>query len=489
MSRSLVTLGRRRLVFLAALSLAATTVVAPAQAALPLAAPSEEIPEAVEVRATPTDSLWVAAGASKDSRFAACADPASAESLSSCFAQATSGPSTSIVTTATDGVNVYFAGTGGGVSCPVSDRGANCTHIMAGPWGAQNPNQPANFVSALVASGGQLWIGQNTGAIYRCPSNLPYGSQQNMPSGCILYATARAGVDSMLLANGTLYVGVASTGKSERNQGFIWACDPQVAGSCTVLDTFGNRYANSMAVGAGHLWVGIGGGSNGILWRCDVSATNSCDNWDTAGDWVTSVSYGQGTVYASVNSKKAKQANGVVWSCSTSETNACSNLLTGIGAGAVAAGAGSVFSSNYQGSSATLSFGTSPYTKATSQGVPWQSLVYVPASGAIGVGGLSARIKPTRSGRGLKRDCTDMGANPTARIKVKGPHGVSVARTVDLCQFRHGKAIKEMFDLLDPGSYVVTATAKRSKETTRVTVHKDRTTPVAITLPRAAWRR
>jgi len=262
-----------------------------------------------------------------------------------------------------------------------------------------------------------------------------------------------------------------------------------VVRSCTTLDSFGNTYANSMTVGAGYLWVGLGSSSNGLLWRCDVSAANDCDDWDTPGYGIASVSYGQGTVYASVNSKKASQSNGVVWSCPTSAANACSNVLTGIGVGAVAAGAGSVFSSNYQGSSATLSFGTSPYTKATSQGVPWQSMVYVPASGAIGVGGLSARIRPTRSGRGLKRDCTDMGAHPTARIKVKGPHGVSVARTVDLCRFRHGRAIQEMFDLLDPGSYVVTATAKRSKETTRVTVYKDRTSPLAIILPRAAWRR
>lgn len=489
MSTSFATPGRRGFLVLAALTLTAAAIVAPAQAAAPSSAPLDAIPAAVEARATMTDSLWVAAGASKNGRFAACMDPASAESLTSCFAEATNGPSSSIVATATDGVNVYFAGTGGGVSCPVADQGANCTHIMAGPWGAQNPNEPANFVTALVASSGDLWIGQNTGAIYRCPNNLPYVAQQNMPSGCALYATARAGVDSMLLANGTLYVGVASTGPSERNQGFIWACDPQVAGSCTVLDTYGNRYANSMAVGAGHLWVGIGGGSNGILWRCDVSAANSCDNWDTAGNWVMSVSYGQGTVYASVNSKKAKQSDGVVWSCSTSVANACSNLLTGIGVGAVAAGAGSVFSSNYQGSTSTLSFGTSPYTQATAQNVPWQSMVYVPAAGPLGVGGVSARVKPTSAGRGLKRDCTDTGGNPKARIKVKGPHGVSVAHTVDLCRFHRGKAVTTMFDLLDPGSYVVTVTAKRSNDITRVTVQEDRTTAVTITLPRAAWRR
>ena len=59
----------------------------------------------------------------------------------------------------TDGVNVYYAGNHGGLSCPIADLGANCTQIMAGPW----PESATVSVTALAASTARSGSGNKTG--------------------------------------------------------------------------------------------------------------------------------------------------------------------------------------------------------------------------------------------------------------------------------------------------------------------------------------
>ncbi|MGI9253845.1 MAG: hypothetical protein ACR2J8_08865, partial [Thermomicrobiales bacterium] len=192
------------------LMVVAVALLLPLAAVLPTAAPGA-------AQSASQGSLWVSwETTSKDSFGQVCANPTAA-STSSCFSTIDLfGVAPAAM--ATDGVNMYFAGKNGGVSCPIVAVGGLCTHIMAGGWGGK--------VKSLAAAGGKIWIGQDDGKIFRCPGDMRYFSQSTMPSLCVLLDDAGArSVDSLLLANGKLYAGLGSYGIEEKKQGTLWSCD------------------------------------------------------------------------------------------------------------------------------------------------------------------------------------------------------------------------------------------------------------------------
>ncbi|MFM9106876.1 MAG: hypothetical protein ACKOWF_09270, partial [Chloroflexota bacterium] len=199
-------------------------LVVAALALLPLAGlgPGQG-PRPVAAQTTSQDSLWAAVIRMTDSTnttypsyYGACANPSSSAALAGCFSSLTSIGSFELVAMATDGVNVYYATyQNGGYSCPIAALGANCVRIMAGPWGSGSGG-----VYSLAAYDGQIWIGQKNGQIYRCPANIPDASQSSAPADCVLLDQAGLAVQSLLLANGTLYAGLAGTKKS---QGILWS--------------------------------------------------------------------------------------------------------------------------------------------------------------------------------------------------------------------------------------------------------------------------
>ncbi|MFM9106990.1 MAG: hypothetical protein ACKOWF_09870 [Chloroflexota bacterium] len=428
-------------------------------------------PRRVEAQTSSQDSLW----AGQYKYISACASPWSSAALSGCFSAPTDlGKSGGTISTmAADGVNVYFAtDLAGGYSCPIAELGANCTPIMTGPWNGAT-------VTSLATAGGVLWIGQDNGEIYRCAANIPYAKGKNAPSGCTLLDDAgpRA-VESLLLANGRLYAGLSSYGITSGKQGILWSCDPDTVNACENLDYYGSgNWATSMTAGGGYLWAAL---YNGILWRCDLNAANACANWDTAGNTVYSVSYGGAdNVYAAVGGK-----NGAIWWCPTAAANRCSTLISGVDGYGVAAGAGGVFSSAKN----RMSFDTSAFS-AVSSNLNEAYILYVPAGGVTGVGGVSVNVQGGKWTEKLGKRCAKGGKGLKGSVQVTGPGGHDKTVAVNLCALAKGGSVKEMFDLLDPGIYTVKAeTTKWKKQfsgSVTFTVETDTTVKVQVRLARA----
>ncbi len=423
-------------------------------------------PRPVAAQPAAQDSLWAGVGLT----YGACANPSSPASLAGCFSAPASIGTGDIDAVATDGVNVYFAtAQNGGYSCPIADLGANCTHIMAGAWSSGK-------VKSLAASGGYLWIGQDNGQIYRCAANIPYGNQGSMPSGCALLDNAgQRSVDSLLLANGRLYAGLASYGSSSGKQGILWSCDPDTVNACENLDTYGITTANSLAAGGGYLWVGL---NKWIVWRCDLNAANACATWgQSTGSSVSGVSYdGQATLYASLEGTQ-----GVIWACAIAAANQCSNVRQNVYGTSVAAGAGGVFSST----TTSLNFGTSAFTAASSN-LDQAKLLYVPAEGVTGVGGVSVALQGGKWTEKLGKRCAKGGKGLNGSVQVTGPGGHDKTVAVNLCALAKGGSVKETFDLLDQGTYTVKAATtnwkKRFGGSGSVTVDPDRTSKVKVRL-------
>ncbi|MFM9108201.1 MAG: hypothetical protein ACKOWF_16045, partial [Chloroflexota bacterium] len=215
------------------------------------------------------------------------------------------------------------------------------------------------------------------------------------------------------------------------------------------------------------------------IWRCDLDTTNACANWEQGGDGAQSLSYdGQGTLYAAIAGK-----NGVIWSCPTAAANQCSNLFSGVNGVAVAAGDGSVFSS-----ANGLFFGSSPFT-ATSSNLVNSFLLYVPAGGVSGVGGVSVALYGGKWTDKLGKRCAKGGKGLKGSVQVTGPGGYDKTVAVNLCALAKGGSVKETFDLLDPGTYTVKAATtnwkKRFGGSASVTVDPDRTGKVKVRLHRA----
>jgi hypothetical protein len=442
---------------------------------LPLAA-MLQAPRESAAQSAGQDSLWAGTGGS----IGVCADPSSPASLSGCFASATTTWSSGVViSVATDGVNVYFASQlYGGLSCPIADLGANCTRIMAGPWGSDKGKE----VWTLAAANGQIWIGQGTGEIYRCPANLPYVQQDTAPSQCVLLDDAgNRGVHSLLLANGRLYAGLsyAGTGAEQKKQGLLWSCSPDTVNACSTLDSYGDTIAYSLVAGGGYLWAGL---ENGIIWRCDLNAANACDTWEKSGGQVKSISYdGQGTLYAAIDAN-----NGVVWSCPTAYANGCSSVLSGVTSWSVAAGAGSVFSSTY---TKGMYFGSSPFIAAGNvTGSTWMSsvLLYLPADGPAGVGAAKVKMSAKSLSQKIEKRCAKPGKTARATVIVTGPNGFERTLKTGVCGVLNGGIAKETLDLLDPGQYTVKATAGNRSGKASFTIEQDLTRPVNVKLKRSS---
>jgi hypothetical protein len=438
---------------------------------LPLAA-MLQAPRESAAQSAGQDSLWAVTQHNSKTSIGVCANPSSPASLSGCFSSATSvwqGEYNQAV--ATDGVNVYFVGLNGGLSCPIADLGANCTTIMAGGWGSTGQT-----VSSIAAANGQIWIGQQSGKIYRCPANLPYAKGHTMPSQCVLLDdSGDRPVTSLLLANGRLYVGLYYTGIEQQNQGLLWSCSPDTVNACSTLDSYGHTGAFSLAAGGGYLWAGLG---NGIIWRCDLNAANACANWEQSGGDVNSLSYnGQGTLYAAIDAGK-----GPVWSCPTAYANGCSNVLSNVDGWSVAAGAGSVFSSSYHNE---LYYGTSQFSASSGF---WSDslLLYLPADGPVGVGGVSMTVeaKAMALSQKLVKRCDKPGRTARATVTVTGPNGFTKTMKVGACDLVKSGAMQHRVDLLDIGPYTVSVQAGKHSGEASFTVEPDRTTRVNLKLTR-----
>jgi hypothetical protein len=459
--------GRRALIARGVLLLAAVLL-------LPLAAMLQPPREAM-AQSAGQDSLW----AGGQTGIGVCADPSSSASLSGCFAPAASSWSVQYnQAVATDGLNVYFVSqTTGGLSCPIADLGTNCTPIMAGPWGSDRNA----LVASLAAANGQIWIGQSTGELYRCPANLPYAEQDTMPSQCVLLDDAgNRPVQSLLLANGRLYAGLACAGDcvEQKKQGLLWSCSPDTMNDCSTLDSYGETTAYSLAAGGGYLWAGL---KNGIIWKCDLNAANACSTWDQAGNLVYSISYdGESTLYAAINDK-----HGVIWSCRVSTANACSNLVTDVnGAWSVAAGAETVFSSTVKGE---LRAGTNSFS-GSGQGWAQSILLYVPADGPAGVGGVSVKMSARNLSQKLEKTCSPSGAGkmPKAIVTLTGPNDFAKTMKVGACTLVKTGATRHRVDLLDPGAYTVTVQAGKHRGKASFTIEQDLTRPVNVKLKRSS---
>jgi len=350
---------------------------------------------------------------------------------------------------------------------------------MAGPWPQSYSDcsvtecNPTNFVYALAAADGMIWIGQDDGKIIRCPSNLAWAEQTVMPGACeVLDDAGKRSVQSLLLANHRLYAGLKSYGSEEKKQGILWDCDPQAVNSCESLDFYGETYAGSLAAGGGYLWAGL---ENGIVWQCNLDTVNDCADWDTAGGPVASVSYdGPGTLYAAISG-----SNGVIWSCLTASANRCGNLISNVNGASVAAGAGSVFSSTQLG----LNYGTSPFAAAAGAFNGGQ-LVYVPAGGPAGVGATEVTVSAGKWTRTLDRRCDARGKNPKATVTVRNRSGGVKSQKIGLCELRDAASVTRVFNLLDAGAYRVEARTKKHGGSGRVTVEQDQTVKISVRMTR-----
>lgn len=427
------------------------------------------------------DSLW--AGKSSGTAFGVCADPSSASSLSSCFATSAGTQGVTTHAMATDGTNVYFAGSGGGLSCPIADLGANCTHIMAGPWPS------TDTVTSIAASGGQIWIGQYNasslnGKIFRCPADLPYVNTDTMPAECVLLDDpSPRGVSSLLLANGRLYAGLRhlNFGVGTKTQALLWDCDPQLVDRCTNGDfAGGSGDPVSLAAGGGYLWAAV---FNEALWRCTADATG-CTTWDDpVKNNTTALSYdGAGTLYAGVESGSG--GKGVVWSCPTATANSCANLESNGDWTAVAAGAGGVFAARISGGS-PLSYATATTSRTFTQAdSTWANaqLLYVPAGGPVGVGGARMTISAPELTARMERRCARSETTPRARIRIVGPNGMRKVTDFRVCRLRGDGVYRVLQDLLDPGRYAVRVRSGMHRGQASFTVEPDTTKRVSVAI-------
>lgn len=445
-----------------------------------------------------TDALW--AWSLDNSSISVCQNPTDPASISSCFAAATqiagvSESSTNGYLIVTDGTNVYM----GDYRCPVADFGQNCTKTQIG-WGGFVP-------ASIAAANGYLWLGSpDSMSIYRCPSNLPFTNATSMPTECELLATPNVpysskslGVYELVYANGKLYVGVASSNGSSPS--YLFSCDPNQTQDCTLLDMIEDQVSkldgycyggiNALAVGSGYVWVGLihtCDSHKNLLLRCDPVAPNSCQTWDTPAEAIGSLADdGQGNLRAAVRNPDPPLINptsndDVVWSCPTTSANSCTNVLRSVQAWWVTAGAGHGFSSIDDGkSNPPIFYEGTPYQQSVamiSPAVP--QIVYVPAGGAVGLGGVKVNISPPAAK--VARVCAWRGTLP-ATIHVKGPHKLNMTRRFNLCDGRSWvRKPTRHFNLLHPGTYSVRVRSSEFSGTAEVEVTANRTARLAVKL-------
>ena len=444
------------------------------------------------------DTLW--ARSLDNQTISVCQNPTAPASISGCFGAASQIPmpvsSTNAINPVTDGTNVYI----GDYRCPVADYGQNCIKTQIG-WAGFTPD-------SIAAANGYLWLASSDSmSIYRCPSNLPFTNATSMPTECELLATPNVSPNSskslavyaLAYANGKLYVGITSSNGSEPS--YLFSCDPNQTQDCAQLDMLeykidkiDDEYCyggiTSIAVGSGYVWVGLVHACDqheNRLLRCDPVALNSCQTWDTAGLPIVDVAHdGQGTVWAAVNYDQnllePRNKDDVVWSCPTTSANSCTNAVTDVNAYFVTAGAGHGFSSADAGSSVPPIYyeGTQYPQSVAMIGPAVPEIVYVPAGGAVGLGGVKVSISPPAAK--VARVCAWRGTLP-ATIHVKGPHRIHMTRRFNLCDGRSWvRKPTRHFDLLPPETYAVRVRSSEFSGTAEVEVTANRTARLAVKL-------
>ncbi|MGI9254090.1 MAG: hypothetical protein ACR2J8_10105, partial [Thermomicrobiales bacterium] len=173
-------------------------------------------------------------------------------------------------------------------------------------------------------------------------------------------------------------------------------------------------------------------------------------------------------------SPSIKDRTGSILSCSTSQAGSCTKVLTGINGYTVAAGAGGVFSGSI------LHSGTSPFSaEAFSMDGP---LLYVPAEGTVGVGGVDVKMSGQALGRKLAKRCDNRGKTPQASVSITGENGFAKTAKVGACGLLNGGTVSATLDLLDPGPYTAMVKAGKHAGQASFTVAADRTKRVNVKL-------
>lgn len=442
-------------------------------------------PTARQVVSPAQDALWMVNNGTETNvqSFGACVDPTSQSAFAGCFAPATQTtlPSDSNGNTmpVTDGVNVYF-GSPRGWSCPITGYGQNCTQVQIG-WAKGIPSTQNSPIS-YAANGGYIWLGYLNGEIYRCPSDLPYTGATTPPAGCILLDDAgNRAPYQMVYASGRLYVGLDYNSDTlltdGKGGGLLWSCDPQTPNACINLDDLSanTNEVYSLTVGAGYVWVGT---ENNTIYRCDPVTPNSCETWVTTKEPISWVAYdGEGTLWAtvSVNMGDGNQLlNSGVWACSTTSAQTCSKAMTGVFARQVTADAGAAFSFANAGGSqlptgpwiwSNTATSYTPYAMTTGTYGP---LLYIPSGGPTISGTLRVRARATPAV--MRRLCAER-TTVRASVRVRGPHGIALTRSTNLCA--RGRPVRNptaTFRLLDPGRYRISLRAEGLTAQVRATV-------------------
>ncbi|MFM9107636.1 MAG: hypothetical protein ACKOWF_13165, partial [Chloroflexota bacterium] len=149
-------------------------------------------------------------------------------------------------------------------------------------------------------------------------------------------------------------------------------------------------------------------------------------------------------------------------------------------------GAGSVFSSTSAGG---LHFGTSPFTAASSSTWAGGDLVYIPAGGPVGVGGVRVSMTTDSLNHRLEKRCVQSLANKirAATVRISGPNGFAKSQRFAVCTLANAAAVVRTFDLLDPGDYTATVQIGKRSEQETFTVKPNRTTKANLKLTPSFW--
>ena len=112
-------------------------------------------------------------------------------------------------------------------------------------------------------------------------------------------------------------------------------------------------------------------------------------------------------------------------------------------------------------------------------------LLYLPADGPVGVGGVKVTMSTKHLTQKLEKRCDQSPANKirAASVKVTGPNKFAKTLRFDVCALS-AAAVAKTFDLLDPGDYTVTVQAGKQSGQETVTVVQDKTKTVNVTLMR-----
>jgi hypothetical protein len=133
-----------------------------------------------------------------------------------------------------------------------------------------------------------------------------------------------------------------------------------------------------------------------------------------------------------------------------------------------------------------LHYGTSSFTAANVTTWKNSQLLYLPADGPVGVGGVKVTMSANRLNQKLETRCVQSPPNRirAASVTVTGPHGFAKTLRFDVCTLSDAAAVAKTFDLLDEGTYTVTVQAGKHSGTASFTIVQDKTKTVNVKLTR-----